>query len=756
MDIGSLKTHLQPGLTEPLEDLWARFCSQPQPQTAGNFLAWLFEKQLIGFDQLEAWLTHAPIETGELPRAGEGLRAPELLRTLGQGAMGVVHLAKDGALLRKVAYKQLLGEATEPVIRRFLNEVRITAQLQHPAIVPVYQLTLAPGEGSRPQIAYSMKLIKGHTLKEKLQAVRQQLRGKNRPKASAQAEQLTLSGLLEIFLQVCDAMAYAHARQVIHRDLKPANLMIGPYGDVYVMDWGIARRFQDADTETELLSLGPIAAQKSAEKDTEMTQIDQTQAGQILGTPRYMSPQQAAGRNAELDGRSDQFALGLILYEILALKQAFQAPNQIALLKQVLKAELSPFEPYHPRWPIPPELRAIVLRATRRKPAERYPRIEDMSRDIRRYLRGEPVSVYAEPALQRGLRLLRRHRRMTLFVSLAVVLSCLLVMLGSLLWQLRTSAANQRREAALSHFLSAAANRAQAIDQNLLQYQGRLEHLAAQTRQILLQGRSRAGKFYFAADFAQSPPPNYQEAPAYHRRISLAVPGVRLAPGLSPQAARPQLQKLTPLQPEFRQLFLALEGSQASSEAFETTVRQQGLPLVWSSIALAAGIELSYPATASETGADPRQRAGYLQARGHRRTFWGAPYQDPSGQGLLLPALTPLRDDRQQLLGVASFDLDLRRLSQSLLRLPDLPMVTRIELLNSAGQLLLRLANSPDGKDDTLQSFSPPQAYSLADLPPRLKSQPNGVMALPRGGQLAWFRLSSLGWYYLVTAPQGF
>ena len=753
MDIGSLKTHLQPGLTEPLEDLWARFCTQPRPQSAENFLVWLFEKQLIGFDQLEDWLTHAPIETGAMPRAEAGLRAPELLRTLGQGAMGVVHLAQDGALLRKVAYKQLLGEASEPVLRRFLNEVRITAQLQHPAIVPVYQLTLAPGEGALPHLAYSMKLVKGDTLKEKLQAVRQQLKGEQRP---ASAQPLTLPGLLAIFLQVCDAMAYAHTRQVIHRDLKPANLMIGPYGDVYVMDWGIARRFQDADAESELLSLGPLARNETAEKDTEMTQIDQTQAGQILGTPRYMSPQQAAGKNAELDGRSDQFALGLILYEMLALRPAFQASNQIALLKQVLKAEIPAFEPYHSHWPIPPELRAIVLRATRRQPADRYTSVADMSRDIRRYLRGEPVSVYAEPALQRSLRLLRRHGRTTLLVTLAIVLGCLLVMLGSLLWQLQTAAANQRREAALSHFLSAAANRAQAIDQNLLQYQGRLEHLAAQTRQMLLQGRSQAGQFYFAADFAQSPPPNYQNAPAYHRRISLAVPGVRLAPGLTAQSAGPQLHKLTPLQPAFRQLFFALAGSQDSAATFEKTVRQQGLPLVWSSIALASGIELSYPAAASEAGADPRQRAGYLLARNHRQTFWGEPYRDPSGQGLLLPALAPLRDDSQQWLGVASFDLNLQRLSQSLLRLPDLPRVTRVELLNPAGQLLLRLANQPEGRADALQSFSPPQAYARADLPARLKSQPNGVMALPEGGQLAWFRLSSLGWYYVVTAAKGF
>ncbi|MEZ0371930.1 MAG: serine/threonine-protein kinase, partial [Candidatus Sericytochromatia bacterium] len=336
MDIETLKTLLAPELGTSLDQHWDQYTRLGQPLQAESFLAWLFKQKTIGFGQLEQVLTASPVEIGQMPSASAAGAPHQMLRQLGQGAMGVVHLAKDQALLRKVAYKQLLGEASMPVVRRFLNEVRITAQLEHPSIVPVYHLSLAPpaegsgsAAGSIPQIAYTMKLVQGQTLKELLQEVRRCLDAGKKPD-----DRLNLSALLEIFLKVCDAMAFAHARQVIHRDLKPANLMIGAYGDVYVMDWGIARRFgHGSEAELAVEANNHLAVADLA--DSDMTQIDQTQAGQILGTPRYMSPQQAAGKNSELDGRSDLFALGLILFEILALKQAFTAANQLELLKCV-------------------------------------------------------------------------------------------------------------------------------------------------------------------------------------------------------------------------------------------------------------------------------------------------------------------------------------------------------------------------------------------------------------------------------------
>ncbi|HEY9844264.1 MAG TPA: protein kinase [Candidatus Obscuribacterales bacterium] len=747
MDIETLKTLLAPELGTSLDQHWDQYTRLGQPLQAESFLAWLFKQKTIGFGQLEQVLTASPVEIGQMPSTSAASAPHQMLRQLGQGAMGVVHLAKDQALLRKVAYKQLLGEASLPVVRRFLNEVRITAQLEHPSIVPVYHLSLAPpaagsvaGEGAIPQIAYTMKLVQGQTLKELLQDVRGSLDAGQKPD-----DRLNLASLLEIFLKVCDAMAYAHARQVIHRDLKPANLMIGAYGDVYVMDWGIARRFgrgSEAEVAGEADSPLPAAVNPS---DSDLTQIDQTQAGQILGTPRYMSPQQAAGKNSELDGRSDLFALGLILFEILALKPAFTAANQLELLKCVLKAELQSLTAYHPRWPIPPELKAVVARATGRKIHERYAKVEEMSDDIRRYLRGERVSVYAEPRLQQGLRWVRNHARLTLLTILGVVFACLLVIGGSLAWQLWTAAANRQREAALSQFLSAASERAQSIDQAFFAYQGRLEGLAAMARQAYLQGQG--GRFlYDASDFANPSrsPAGLAPAPAYGRPISLREPAVsKVSAQASPDDPNHRPSGRMLLQPgNFRDWFFSASGA-SDWAGFESLVRQQGLDLVWAHIDLKTGLQVSYPGSALAADEAPRG-AWYRQADTQNQPIWGNPY--PQGQQLLLPVIAPLRDPQGQLLGVACLELELSRLGKRLLSPPLHERVERVELLDPAGRVLLRYA------DATLMSFSQAQAPEPT-LAAQLRRSPNGVMPLPQGGKLAWFRLSSLGWYFVVTAP---
>lgn len=240
---------------------------------------------------------------------------------LGRGAMGSVHAAVDADFGRDVAVKVLLDRhLTKPdLCWRFVSEARITARLQHPGIVPLYELGEFPD--GRPY--YVMRLVEGHTLAALLSARSEP--SDDRPR------------LLKAFEKVCEAVGYAHAKGVIHRDLKPANVMVGPFGVVKVMDWGVAKVMPHsplADADPEALSgLGePPAADDGAA---------QTQLGRVLGTPAYMSPEQANGRVDELDERTDVFGLGAILCAVLTGLPPYDGPTAKAVYRKAAKAALA-------------------------------------------------------------------------------------------------------------------------------------------------------------------------------------------------------------------------------------------------------------------------------------------------------------------------------------------------------------------------------------------------------------------------------
>ena len=226
----------------------------------------------------------------------------ERVGVLGEGAMGQVELARDNDIRRTVAVKRLHTEVeSQESLLRFADEVRIVGQLEHPAIVPVYDV----GRDEAGRVFLVMKHISGETMEQIIE--------KLRAKDPAYAGQYTVEHRVRIFLGVLDAIRYAHARGVIHRDLKPANIMIGRYGEVTVLDWGLAKTIHQDAAEPEPSHV-PVVTQ------THDRRVQETQAGSLAGTPLYMSPEQAAGRNAELDERSDIFSLAVILLEWLCLE----------------------------------------------------------------------------------------------------------------------------------------------------------------------------------------------------------------------------------------------------------------------------------------------------------------------------------------------------------------------------------------------------------------------------------------------------
>ncbi len=329
----------------------------------------------------------------------------QLIRPHASGGIGQVWLVRDRELQREVAVKEIQPRFAErPDQRaRFVLEAEVTGNLEHPGIVPVYSL----GKNAEGRPYYAMRFIHGESFAV---AIRRFHEHHRQAGASAQQARPTLKWGVEFrqlvsrFLDVCDAIDYAHSRGILHRDLKPANVMLGHYGETLVVDWGLAKVIGKSDVPAARADGEPAFGAW----DEAGTVTGHTEQGTTIGTPAYMSPEQASGKIDQLGPASDVYSLGASLYELLTGQPAFSQARVKEMVEKVLAADFP--RPRAVDRSIPTQLEAICLKAMARDAAARYDSVRALAQDLERWLADAPVAAAPERLLQRAGRWLRHHR----------------------------------------------------------------------------------------------------------------------------------------------------------------------------------------------------------------------------------------------------------------------------------------------------------------------------------------------------------
>lgn len=360
----------------------------------------------------------------------------ERVRQLAKGGMGEVHLAFDHQLQRHVALKVMTPEiaASPELSARFTQEAIVLGRLDHPHIVPIHDL----GTDGQGHNYYAMKFVRGTTLKEILTGLR-----KGQSKI---VDRYPLARLLEIFQKICDAVGNAHSKGIIHRDLKPANIMIGEFGEVMVMDWGIAKILNQAETTVNNTLLGSGSG---------------TQYGTVMGTPSFMAPEQAEGRLEGINERTDIYSLGAILYNILTLRPPITGKGaNVDLMERVKAGQITPPTMFNtdtgnaavllhcPDRQIPEAVSAVAMQALAREASRRYHDVSELQHDIAAYAAGyAPVAEHAGAFRQFRLTL----RRNASLAAATSIIALLIIVFG-----VQAHLQNRKQAGTMAHFRQAA------------------------------------------------------------------------------------------------------------------------------------------------------------------------------------------------------------------------------------------------------------------------------------------------------------
>jgi serine/threonine-protein kinase len=628
------------------------------------------------------------------PVSSDVARRFDVQNLLAEGGMGSVFIAHDRGLGRIVALKRLREglERDTGALRRFVLEAQIGAQLEHPNIVPLY--SFEPAQGGSPAI--TMQLLEGTTMDDYIQTA-----AKAPASARAVRGEYSLKERIGTLLGVGEAIHFAHERGVIHRDLKPHNVMLGRYREVYVMDWGLARVMgspidmarerQGADGHRDTLepqakpdngpdkdSLGTAPTAISLEGPSSSVDSTATRQGEVMGTAQYMPPEQALGLIDQLGPAADQYSLGVILQELATLRPARSHTSAMKALTEALQGHLA--EPIDIEGnQLHPALLAIIERATQREPEKRYPSVREMTEDVRRFIRDEPVSVYEEGIARRLVRAAARRPALAFAILSLCGFTASVAIVGGVIHDARKTERQARELESTRRVLIAVSGRAHMVDDLLSDLAADVRAIGAATIELLERDEKKL-------DRKDRPLPELKPSEHYGWAPVSFEASVVTWPGKIPNTQAPaNAAKLLLLERWLRDCVVdALPpADRAGSAAQQTAAMQAGRSMLLRGfVGLEDGTFTQFPAR--EVTADPRSRPWYHMAARESGLHWSRPVVDATKRTLRISAVLGLRS-RGKFVGVAGCDLRITNLARTL-RL-DLPGFRKAYLVTEDGKV---------------------------------------------------------------------
>jgi serine/threonine protein kinase len=648
----------------------------------------------------------------------------EVLGELGHGGMGTVFRARDIRLCRDVAVKVLSPSLRldRTSTRRFAIEAQIAAQREQPNILPFY--TLSCDESGQPGIV--MRLVDGESLREYLDAC-------GASHEACVAEPRDLASRLERFLKVCDAVEYAHARGVVHRDLKPENVLLGSHNEVYVVDWGLAK----------LLEPDEAVSEESAKL---------TENGHTVGSPLYMSPEQANGGRETIGAASDQYALGLLLQELATLESPRRWVSRREAVRSAARNERAPFE-HRFGLRLPRSLGAIIAKATAAAPEARYASVADLARDVRHFARGDEVNARPDAHWFRIWRYLRRRPGLVLgtLLSLALIASAATTIATSRELSARARAEKQAQR--MSALTAQVGRVVSAIDARVARVDLVVEGMATASAAALDRLPALPPDPWSPEDLAKDAALTKFVA-RYRQQVTFAHTAMVLSPSV------PLPDALVARSGDFAKLLgraavrAAGDDEALSLDADEQrSIAREQSPVLWTTIAFKEGVLFVYPAnTFFPVDYDARKRPWYTLAASGRSHRWGSPYPDVTNGALLVACSAPMFDAADHFVGAAAMHLSLDELL-SRIALPAVEGFRESAVLDERGEIVFstsergRLLDAGVHENRTLSR----RPFAIDDV--RLAVTRGSRDGSARSGDaiVVYQRMASFDWWLAVT-----
>ena len=638
---------------------------------------------------------------GSIPPLEEDLKLQavdynyELKHKFSEGSQGIIRTAFDKSLKRDIVVKSLKTDKNEKNECQdenlFVSEARIMAQLDHPSIIPLYGLHC----GTENKLHLAMKHIHGKTLQNYLQSI---VALYEREGIDNFDEKRSITTRIEYLIKACEAVDYAHLKGVIHRDLKPENIMIGNYGEVYVMDWGLAC----------------LTKPEGASGDGNPEKIDENSQNDLVGTPCYIAPELIRG--GECSPQSDIFSLGMILFEVVTLQRAVPGKTVNEVLKNIVNWNYRPFKHRFLKGSLPVDLEAIIAKAICEPPSRRYKTAGDMASDLKLFLMHEETVARPDNFFRKYVRIMLNHKLLTSVVLMGILLCLAASTIYSLYSQNVLIRTQKTREEMLTFFQSDVARKANEMEHIFFYFKTQLANLGYHTGQFLSDKTVAVPKVYDIHDFrkAATAPPDYTYSPVYEQKISLDFPVLQLGSGV--KLTDEISKRIVALQSFFKHIMFNSDFILKDKTESETKniILNRGVVLSWVYVGLKSGSILCYPGgDVYSKGYDPRKRPWYKTALTRKHdVVWSEPYKDAFSSKIIMSCTGCIFDAKNEFQGVAGMDISLSYIQKRLFNNYTTPG-TKEYLLNKKGKVVL----SSDFKDSDAEINRKSAELELPEFP---------------------------------------